>query len=244
MKKMFYIIINNILSVISIKKIISIIFIFISINFITTSIYDINNLNDIFKFSFYGVNSIGELPIELFKGTLCNMYLVYIALSLSNNKLNNRSRIIILRIGNRQVWINGLIFSILIICLIYYSIGFSTLTILNYKYLGEYINLINIVDIFFLMILSGFSFCMISLLIGICIKDESTVFTIIVSLYYISISIGNVVTSLDKYLIFNQGMLIKYSNSSFSFMWAYFYNIIFSLIVYLCVKIISTRIDI
>lgn len=244
MKKIFYININNLISMISIKRIILIILVFSIINFITNSIYDITSLNDVIKFAFYGVNNISDLPIELFKFILPNMVLVYLVLSFSKDEVRGRSSIFIIRIGNINVWINSLIISILILCIIYYSIGFITLSILNYRYFSSYIDFINLINILFLMVIYGFIVCLISLLISIFINNESTIFTIILLLYYLSISLGGMFNILDKYIIFNQGMLIKHYNSLLSFQWSYFYLIIFSLIIVILIKKISIKMDI
>lgn len=236
-KKTFRIILNNIFAMLSLRKYISIVFVFTIIHFITVSLYDISNFNDVFRFSFYGVNNIADMPIEFLKIILCNMFLVYLNLSFGNEEIKTRSSILVIRIGSKKLWVNSLIVSILILCFIYYLIGFVILGAINYIYFSIHANFLELINIFWLMCLSGFLICLVSLLISIFVDNEMIIFAITLSLFFLSIGLGSAVTYLDKYTIFTQGMLIKHEAIIPSFQWSYCYLGIVCLLLCVIVKI-------
>ena len=122
MKKLSRIILNNIKGMVTFKRIVSIIFIFVIINIITSSTSEITNLNDVFKNSFYGIKKIIDMPSEFFKFMMYQMFLIYLVLIFFHNEINNRSSITILRIGSINLWAKGVVISIILLVIFYHII--------------------------------------------------------------------------------------------------------------------------
>ena len=236
MKKFINIVLNNIICIFPIKNLLASLVMFIAINFLTNNIYPINNINDLFKYTFYGTKNLSDLPIELLKWILCNTFLIYLVLNFVNTEFEKRVQLTILRIGSRRIWINGIVISILISCFIYFILGSIILVGLNFKLVLGAMNFLEILKIIVLMSLSSLPICLIGLLLYLMIKTKFVIFSIIVFLYYLCISIGNTNRFLDKFLIFNQGILAKHYYSNFSFEWSYFYTLTFSFILYFIIK--------
>jgi len=228
---------SNILSIISIKTIIYVILIFIAINYINYGIYSINNLDDVIKSSFYGVNKLSDSTVEIFKMLLINIFPIYITLNYFNVTIDNYNLFTLMRMDNKASWINSLFISTLIFCILYYVIGFIVLFILNFKLMLVIFNFKYCFEVLILLVLSSFSICLVSMLLNSLIKNKSLIFSLIIFLYLLSIVMGDSISDSDKWLIFNQSMLVKYTYSCLTFYWAYFFNIITSCTLCFFIKI-------
>lgn len=227
---------SNIISMFSYKKVLASITIFIIINYITESIYDITNINEVIKFSFYGVINIIDLPIELLKWTLNIIIFLYIMLSYVNNQINKRSSMIIIRLCNKKMYINSLICSILILCGLYYTIAYSILFVLNIEYLSKVIDHGELLKIFILLIMYSFFISLVGVVLNFYINNEVTLMCTILLLCYISISIGTISNSADMFMIFNQGILVKHDLGYFTYMWSYVLLGIHNVLLYKFIK--------
>lgn len=232
MRKVFAIIKNNILSIFSKGKLLSIIGTFIIINVATEGFFslEITNFNDIIKFSFYGVESIEVISTELFKIIFYQVILFYLCISFVHNEIKNRSTLMIMRIGSRRLWGITLVISIVLLSVIYNGIGFLVIGILNYKMFFCYIDFMGIVNLYSLLVVVNTSILLIATLLSILIENEGLILIILLFLYLGAIIIG------DKYLIFNQALLIKYDKSVFSYAKSYMYSSIFFIITYILIK--------
>lgn len=242
-KKTIRIVYNDLLAMFSINKLLATIGVYIIINYITLNLYDTKSINDVIKFSFYGVNNIIDMPIELLKWTLCQMLLIYFVLSFINDEFKRRRVIVVVKVGSRRAWINSLVVSTFIACAVYYIIGFLLLILFNFGYISSHINFAELMEVFILLVLSSFTICLIGFALCLFISSEAAIFTVVLFMYYFSIAIGSINISFDKYLIFNQGILAKHEFLAYSFQWSYNYDAIIILLIYLFIKKIVAKID-
>ncbi|WP_102399413.1 hypothetical protein [Haloimpatiens massiliensis] len=240
MKKINKIIVNNLIAIFNLKIVVSIILLYINVNFITKGLYNIKNFNELIKFSFYGTIGIGDLPIEMLKFTAIQMFIIYIALNFINEEFGERIKLNFLRVHSRKMYINSMIITIFVSCFIYFLLGLIVLGLLNLNLITTSVNFTLIIKILFLLIISSFCICLVGFLIALIIKYESVVFTIVLLFYYIGISIES---NLTKYIIFTQGILSKHYYHNISFKWSYCYCLFFSVILSFVLKSIFIRRD-
>lgn len=244
MKKLVRIIHNNLLEMFSTNNVIAILLIFIFINYITNNLYNIDSINSLIMFSFWGPKNLTDNTIELFKWTFCQMLIIYIVMNFVSNQHKKRNCMLILRIGSKLTWINGIILSALIGCFLYFTIGFFILITFNFHLLFNTINFVQLIKLLCLFSLCAFISCLVGIVLNIIIKNEPIIFGILLFSYYFSISIGDKVALLDKLFLFNQGILVKHYLGNFiSFQWSYLYTIFFSLIIYLVVRVLYIKRD-
>lgn len=240
MKKLNKIIVNNLIVIFNLRIVVSIILLYINVNFITKGLYNVKNFNDLIKLSFYGTIDISELPIEMLKFTAIQMLIIYIVLNFISEEFGDRIKLNFLRVHSRKMYINSIIITIFVSCFIYFLLGFIVLGLLNLNLITTYMSFTLIIKILFLLIISSFCICLVGFFIALLIKYEAVVFTIVLLFYYIGISIKS---NLTKYIIFTQGILSKHYYHNISFKWSYCYCLIFSVILYLVLKSIFIRRD-
>ncbi|GAB6169502.1 hypothetical protein JCM1393_19620 [Clostridium carnis] len=226
MKKLSRIILNNIKAMVTFKRIVSIIFIFVIINIITSSTSEITNLNDVFKNSFYGIKKIIDMPSEFFKFMMYQMFLIYLVLIFFHNEINNRSSITILRIGSINLWAKGMVISIILLVIFYHIIGFLTLSILNIKMLYISIDVIELLNIFLALILINIIWSLITVILCILIKNEATLFCITLAIFCIATTIDIENKGIGKFIVLDKGMLINYYKYNFNFNSTYLFSLL------------------
>lgn len=241
MKKFKTIVCNDLSFMFTIKRMLLVIVIYIFLNFINEGLYRVKSINELIKYSFYGTKNLIDIPIELIMWTFCQMILLYFILSFVNFEIKERERLVILRISSRAVWFNGIIVSAFICCVLYYAAGFVTLIVLNINLVSCGIDCAYLLKVFILMVLSSFSISLLGIVFTAFIKSEAVTFTILLFLYYLSISIDS---RLGKYIIFNQGVLAKHYVFEFGFSFSYIYTVLFSLVLYFIIKNVFLRRDI
>lgn len=242
-RKVFFILANNLMSIFSRKKILMIIFIFSMLNYMIPPSCNCNNLNEIIENIFRGPNSLLEMPIELLKWCFFQFFLLYIVLDFINKEFNLRNILTILKIGSRKLWINNLILSIFIACLLYFILGGIVISLLNINILSNYIIWERLIKVILLLTITSFVPCLIGLILIYLSKSEAITFTIIFMLSLFSIGLGSINVKLDKWFPFNQGILIKHYSSNFSFGWSYIYSMVLISVLYLVIIISQRNID-
>jgi len=228
MRKNFKIILCNLKSIVSIKKllIICIIFVFtfsMKISYLDNTV----NLSVLLKSVFYGPNNLLNNIIVLFTWSLYEFYLIYIIGDYFYKELTRRGMYTISRIGNKTRWHICMQLSLFLVCLTYYLIGIIVGLILVY-YLNIQIVICDIyhtLNIFFILGLSSYFSITLYILITILIKDHNVSFLILVVVSYLSIEFGNTF-KVDMFIALNQGILSKHYESNFSFLWSYIYLLI------------------
>lgn len=224
---------NNVLGFISKKNIFQVSILFILVNLITLSSYEINTFNELLNLSFYGVPKISELPIEFLKWSAIQFFILYIILKLFYTEVYEKLHMTLLRVSDKKTFINSLLVSMFCICILYYLIGFLVLISFNLKLLFTTINSIYLFKIFLLYILFSYTFSLIGILMFFFIKNENLVFTLIFFFTIISTSIeGNI----NKYLLISQGMLIKHISYNFNYVFSITLILVFLVITFYGIK--------
>lgn len=241
MKRFSKLVINNLFKMFTVKRLAIIAAVYIFLNFITNKLFRIDTFIDLITFSFYGGKDLTDRPIITLTFIAVQVLLMYINLSFIHEELNVRIKLIICRIKSKNSWINGMFISILIFCFIYFFIGIIILILLNRDIIQSKLEIIYSLKILILLVLWSFSISLICFLLIIIIKKQTIIFTIIVFMYYIAISIEDIIS---KYFIFSQGVLAKHYFYNITFKWSCYFSIIISMIMYVVIRNILLRRDV
>lgn len=244
MKKITRIIFSDIIEMISLRRIITSLFVFVFACLLTDN--NCQNIPDVIEYTFYGPTSVLEILIKFFTWAFYQIPILFYVLDFINKQLQIRNTYTILRVGNKKVWINCIIISTIFINLVYYLFGFMIASIFNFKILINPINisgLCKLLNILLILSFSSFIICIIGIVFIIIIKHEAIVFSTIFMLICLSIDIGNKFPNLDKWLLFNQGLIAKHYKSGFNYTWSYCYLLIAFLVLYILIIKLINKID-
>lgn len=225
MNKHLRIINCNLKAILSCTKciVISCIFILVFILKISDLYHESNSLQCI-NILFYGPINLSNNITELFIWSMYQFYLLYIVGDYILKEFKIRNIYTIGRIGSKIKWNNYMQINIFLTCIIYYLFG-MVLEIIGILILNKSIslgNIVNISNIFFILVISSYFISTIYYIVLLINKNHSLSFVIMVISMYLSIMFGYEL-NIDRFLPLNQGILSKHYFMSFGFEISYVY---------------------
>lgn len=181
--------------------------------------YSLANLFEYIKYYFYGVNTTLENISSLLIWLLFQLFFMLIMILYINNEFQGRNIYLISRLRSKENWFLNLEFTIILSSIIYFFIGFLTLTLCSIMDNNTVLLLkenISIVPIFIILFLNSSFYVNVYLLIFISLKNNKYSFLLIILLVIINIDLGSIL-KIDLYNPFTQCIFFKYYmiNNSF-----------------------------
>lgn len=235
----FNIIKNNIKNIFKYKTIFLSISVFIILfSFQQTLIKELSpkSLFEYITYYFYGVNYIAENIGALFAWTIFQLFFILTMVSYLYNEFHGRNIYIISRVGNKSNWFAHLEVTIILSSIIYFFIGFSTLTICSFFINNNIIfsdNYIKILLVFIVISLNSFFYINLFLLISLKFNHNTSSILWIVILIFLNIDLGDRF-KLDLYNPFTQCIFSKFYINGNSFSNSIFILSISNILIMLC----------
>ncbi|GEM_PF-2375830 len=225
MKQGIRMLILNCKSILSLKRFLFIVIIYIFIFMMKKDSFgDVINLSDYIKIIFHGPNTVSENVIELLIWSLYQFYLIYMAGDYLHKEFRIRKLYIISRIGSKFKWYIYTQLTMLGLCLLYYLIGIIVITISIFV-LNKHVIIFNVYEIlnmWLVISISSYFILTIYIIAFLLTKNNNVSFILIIILLYLSIEFGDIF-KIDKFLPMNQGILSKHLIENFGFVWSYIY---------------------
>lgn len=222
MKKYLRIIKNNLQSVFSIGNLGCTIAIFIYLFAVNFKFIDYSHkFREFIEIIFMSPINLTNNIIQVFTWILYQFFLIYMIGNYFFKELATRSIYVIPRLRNKQYWHICLQITAFLVCIIYFALGIFISFICGIS-LNKTFNLNNAVEIFKIIMLLGFSsYYLVTVYIfsTLITRKHNLSFLLLIITACLSNTLGTIFR-IDKYLPFNQGLIIKHMIYKFSYQWS------------------------
>ena len=228
MKKYFRLIISNLRATISLRNCLGIIgiSILISLPKLMGSLC-ISSLDEYIKYIYYGPKNLTGNISETLNWIIYQSYLIYVIGNYVYKEFKIRNMYTISRIGSKLTWYICIQINALITCIIYYSINIAVniMCIVIFNKATEMGNLLNIANIYFILILTSYLIVSIYFCALFFIKNHAFSFISTIIILFLSILLGDSL-NIDPYIPINRGILVNHYILGLNYIKSYIYIIL------------------
>ena len=184
-----------------------------------TNQFNPTNLYEYIKYCFWGNNSIFENISSLFAWSMCQLLFLLIMINYLTTEFDGRNIYIISRVGNKKNWFLNIELSIILSSIIYFLIGFLTITICSIivnKNILITPDFINILFMLIVLFLNSFFYINLYLLISLKSNHSNSSILLIIILIFLFMDLGGKF-HFDSYNPFVQCIMSKHYMNNISF---------------------------